>query len=578
VLTISILIFIIALAINYHQVTQSFFFLRIGLLIFALTGALSFNALYIQSIGSGMGIYSGLFQVTVITQFIDLFISVMGAFILLIWPLNSVYYIRTETKPVLTNTSAFLYFKELFSKISNLDSVNSMFKAINVISIQNYPREYSLITLLSTLGASLLISSSDLISLYLSIELQSFGVYLLASIYRNSEAAVSASLKYFLLGSLASCIILLGCSIIYTYTGLTHFDSIYSFITVTDNSGIIQGISLGIVLIFIGFFFKIGAAPLHNWSPDVYDNSPSIVTIWLTIMPKISLLILLLELYINIGLIEYNYSLFSVSGIEQNTVIYFIKNLILISSIISLIIGSTVGLSQIKIKRLLAYSTISHLGFILLALAINTEQSIESLLFYIIQYSLTNFNIFLILIALGIFIHSIIYDDKQNSNKVEYKGTENDIQYIKELKGIFFENPILSLSLSICLFSMAGIPPLIGFFSKQFVLYAAIQKGFYFISIVAIIVSVISASYYLNIIKNLHVSDIDSKFNLAETKTYITTSTSFSIYEKKGLVTGISSIHSFIISTLTISILLFILKPSLLLNSTSLLSLTIFYY
>ena len=126
------------------------------------------------------------------------------------------------------------------------------------------PREYALITLLSTLGASLLISSSDLISLYLSLELQSFGVYILASIYRNSEAAVSASLKYFLLGSLSSCLILLGISIIFTYTGLTQIESIYSIITVSDNTGIIQSISLGLALIFIGFFFKIGAAPFHN--------------------------------------------------------------------------------------------------------------------------------------------------------------------------------------------------------------------------------------------------------------------------------------------------------------------------
>ena len=284
-------------------------------------------------------------------------------------------------------------------------------------------------------------------------------------------------------------------------------------------------------------------------------------------MPKISILILLLEIYINIGLVEYTYPLTTIISnihstslldIDKNTVIYFIKNLILISSILSLIIGSTVGLSQIKIKRLLAYSTISHLGFILLALAINTEQSIESLLFYIIRYSITNLNIFLIIIALGLFIHSIKLDNKQSI--VDYKGSENDIQYIIELKGIFFENPILSLSLSICLFSMAGIPPLIGFFSKQFVLYAAIQKGFYFISIVAIIVSIISASYYLNVIKILHVSDIDSKSTVAKTN-----------YE-------ISSIHSFIISTLTISILLFILKPSLLLNSTAILSLTLFHY
>ena len=133
-----------------------------------------------------------------------------------------------------------------------------------MISKKNYPREYTLVAILSTVGASLLISSADLISLYLSIELQSFGVYILASIYRNLGSAVSAGLKYFLLGSLSSCIILLGGSIIYTYTGITHFDSIYSFIFVTENIAILQGISLGIVLIFIGFFFKVGAAPLHN--------------------------------------------------------------------------------------------------------------------------------------------------------------------------------------------------------------------------------------------------------------------------------------------------------------------------
>ena len=565
-LLLSILILIIAIAIQYNQVLYSFYFLRIGLLIFTLTGAISLNALYIQPIGSGMGIYSGLFQVTTITQSFDFFIFLMGALILLVWPVNLMYpvnnNITTYNKNDISN-----YFSNILYKGRNIETIEYMSKLVNVINTKNYSREYSLITLLSTLGASLLISSSDLISLYLSIELQSFGVYILASIYRNSESAVSAGLKYFLLGSLSSCLILLGCSLIYIYTGLTHLDSIYSFITVTDNSGILQGISLGIVLIFIGFFFKVGAAPLHNWSPDVYDNSPSIVTIWLTIMPKISILILLLEIYINIGLVEYTYPLTTIISnihstslldIDKNTVIYFIKNLILISSILSLIIGSTVGLSQIKIKRLLAYSTISHLGFILLALAINTEQSIESLLFYIIQYSITNLNIFLIIIALGLFIHSIKLDNKQSI--VDYKGSENDIQYIIELKGIFFENPILSLSLSICLFSMAGIPPLIGFFSKQFVLYAAIQKGFYFISIVAIIVSIISASYYLNVIKILHVSDIDSKSTVAKTN-----------YE-------ISSIHSFIISTLTISILLFILKPSLLLNSTAILSLTLFHY
>ena len=541
-LLLSIFILIMAIALNYKHVLNSYLFIRIGFIIFALTGAISFNTLYLTNIGTGMGIYSGLFQITTLTQFFDLFISVVGCLIFLSWPISK-------------NTSN-----------NTIEGINSITEgqSLNMISKKSYPREYALVALLSTVGASLLISSSDLISLYLSIELQSFGVYILASIYRNLGSAVSAGLKYFLLGSLSSCIILLGAAIIYTYTGITHFDSIYSFIFVTENQAILQGISLGIVLIFIGFFFKVGAAPLHNWSPDVYDESPNIVTVWLTVMPKISIIILLLELYLNIGIIEYNFSsaMSSVTLLDKNSIIYYLKNLILISSILSLIIGSTVGLSQNRIKRLLAYSTISHIGFILLALSINTEQSVESLIFYIVQYSLTNLNVFLIILAVGILINSSTAKNYISDKSFEDKGSENDVQYINELKGLFFYNPLLSLSLSICLFSMAGIPPLIGFFSKQFVLYAAIQKGFYFISIVAIIVSVISASYYLNVIKILHVSDSNY---IAKAK-------------EAGKEWNINSTHSFIISTLTISILLFILKPSIILNSTAILSLSLFYY
>ena len=178
---------------------------------------------------------------------------------------------------------------------------------------------------------------------------------------------------------------------------------------------------------------------------DVYDDSPTIVTIWITIMPKISILIFLLEIQSQIG--NSLITIFSLS----------LKTLLLISSLLSLLIGTIVGLAQSRIKRLLAYSTISHIGFILLALAINTEQSIDSFLFYIIQYSITNLNTFLILIALG-------YVLKNNSQSI--LESFQDIKYITELKGLFFNNPLLSLSLTICLFSMAGVPPLLGFFSK----------------------------------------------------------------------------------------------------------------
>nr|YP_009504997.1 NADH dehydrogenase subunit 2 [Lyophyllum shimeji]AWW14116.1 NADH dehydrogenase subunit 2 [Lyophyllum shimeji] len=541
---ISILTLIVAKALpSINSNLSSVYFTRISAIVFIYAGVLSFNTLYIQSIGSGIGIYSGLFQVTVISQFIEVFLLVIGSLILIAWPLrSSLNYIS-------------------LSKDENLAPSGSV--------ELSYSTDFSLIVLFSTLGSCLLVSTSDLVSMYLSIELQSFGLYVLATLYRNSESSTRAGLKYFLLGGLSSCLILLGAGLIYAYTGLTNFESIYSLISVSEVNNIIQGASLGAVLIIIGFLFKIAAAPLHNWSPDVYDETPTIVTIWLTIMPKISILILLLELHTQIGVIgPLNSITINLSSIQENS-IYLLKNLLLISSLLSLIIGTVVGLAQTRIKRLLAYSTISHIGFILLALAINTEQSIDSLLFYIIQYSITNLDVFLIIIALSYIINNSYLNEDNDSIK--------DIRYISELKGKFFLAPLLSLSLSICLFSMAGIPPLIGFFSKQFVLYSAIGSGYYFMSIICIIVSVISASYYLKIIKVLHTEvEEDTKLLQARTRENLSVIRSYKLTENK--YTLLSNFHSFLISTLTLSILFFIFKPSLILNSTQLLSLSLFNF
>ena len=535
-LFISILLLIMVMAIPSLKTKISpILFQRLSSIILIYAGALSLNALYIQSIGSGIGIYSGLFHVTFISQLLDIFIYIIGAAILIARPL-----------PIYVNYKN----SSITEEISYKNSI-----------------EYCLLIMFSTLGASLLISSSNLISMYLSIELQSFAIYILSTLYRNSESATSAGLKYFLLGSLASCFILLGSGLIYTFTGLTNLESIYNLISVTGpiNNNIIQGIALGFIFIFSGFLLKIAAAPLHNWAPDVYDESPTIVTIWLTIMPKISILIFILEIFTQI--ISVNPILESldsmVLGFTANNTIGLnsIKNLLLISSLLSLIIGTVVGLAQTKIKRLLAYSTISHIGFILLALAINSEQSIDSFIFYIIQYTLTNLNTFLILLAIGYIIYN---------KTIINKGSEKDIKYISELKGFFFSNPILSISLTICLLSMAGTPPFLGFFSKQFVLYSAIESGYYFMAVSGILVSIISASYYLRIIRILHTESVLNNSLINETNT---TEPSVAIAEGNG---GISNIHSLLISSLTLLIIFFVLKPSILLKSTQLLSL--YYY
>ena len=590
----SILILIVAKALpSINRNLSSIYFTRISSIIFLYAGVLSLNTLYIQSIGSGIGIYSGLFQITQVSVLIESFLLIIGSLILISWP-NINQYINIKSKAAAAAATNEVTAVAAVNSLQLLVSQQSTLSA-NVNNIAKYSKpsqDYSLIVLFSSLGSCLLISSFDLISLYISIELQSFGLYVLSTLYRDSESSTKAGLKYFLLGGLSSCIILLGCGIIYAYTGLTNFESLYSIISTSNscfyssNSFItdanysvswpIQGLSLGLILIFIGFLFKIAAAPLHNWSPDVYDEVPTIVTIWLTIIPKISILVLLLELqsYYGFTLMTSEANLFnSFQGITElanlqqlaslefnifnGSILSVSRNLLLISSLLSLIIGTVVGLAQSRIKRLLAYSTISHIGFILLALAINSESSIDSLIFYIIQYTITNLNIFLIIMALS-------YITSANEiTASSFAATEiKDIRYISELKGKFLSNPILSLSLAICLFSMAGIPPLIGFFSKQFVLYSAIQNGYYFIAIIAILVSVISASYYLKIVKVIYTSSSSNG--------------SSSEASANQALNYLSNVHSYLISILTLSILLFILKPSLILNSTQLLSLSLF--
>lgn len=488
--------------------------LRVTSIILLYAAALSFNASYIQAIGSGVGIYSGLFQVTSLSQVIDTFIFTIAAFVIMPWA------------PIL---SAERSGQTLGTKVG-----------------PSIP-EYALIVLFTTCGASFLVSSADLVSMYLSIELQSFAVYILAALYRDSESATAAGLKYFLLGGLSSGLILLGSALVYTYTGLTNFEGIYSLLSVASNDDMIGPVTIGLTITVVGFLFKIAAAPFHNWAPDVYDGTPTIVTTWLAIMPKISILVFLLEL--QTGLSGVTLSLpFSLMSNEDGFSVW--KNLLLMSSLLSLIIGTVVGLAQFRIKRLLTYSTISHVGFLLLALAINSEESIESFIFYLVQYSITNLNAFLILLAFGYII---------NSRKA---GFGSDIEFISELKGQFRSNPLLGLALATCLFSMAGIPPLMGFFAKQMVLYSATHSGYYFMSFVAIIVSVISAAYYLRIVRVIH---FDSSPEGEESND-----------SASALHTNLSNVHSFTIATLTLGIALFVLKPSFILNSTHLLALSLF--
>jgi NADH-ubiquinone oxidoreductase chain 2 len=357
--------------------------------------------------------------------------------------------------------------------------------------------EYPLMLLFIITGAILLVSTSDLVSIFLSIELQSYGLYLLSTLYRNSESATSAGLTYFLLGGLSSCFILLGTSLLYSNSGTTNLDGLYVINSLSETENYTNTIlyvytshyiNFSLLILSIGFLFKVSAAPFHFWSPDVYDAIPTIVTTFVAIIAKISIFIFLLELVHYTNNYYFDTKFTWTSGL-------------LISSLLSLIIGTVLGLCQSRIKRLLAYSTISHVGFILLALSINSIESIQAFFFYLMQYSLANLNAFIILLSIGFSLYFYVNDKEDYNKLIDRKNSP--IQLISQLKGYFYINPILALSLAITIFSFVGIPPLIGFFAKQMVLSAALDNGYLFITLVAILTSVISAVYYLGVIKQI---------------------------------------------------------------------------
>lgn len=528
---------------------MSILYSRVAIIILLHCFFISFLSLFLyESLSRGIGLYGGLFHATSLTQISHMFLFLVSAVIL---QLTAFYPRRFWSEQYARLYNLFFYtYLGLQDYTKILNKLEQQFKII----------EYPLIILFIITGTIFLVSTSDIVSIFLSIELQSYGLYLLSTLYRNSELSTSAGLTYFLLGGLSSCFILLGTSLLYANSGSTNLDGFYVITSLSNisNQDYINNviywykpfyINISLLIMSVGFLFKVSAAPFHFWSPDVYDAIPTVVTTFVAIIAKISIFLFLLELvhYTSNGLFSEKFS-WTYS--------------LLISSFLSLIIGTVLGLTQFRIKRLFAYSTISHVGFILLALSINSLESIQACIFYIMQYSISNLNAFLLLISIGFLKYpSVIYDSFSNKQKINLLDKNNSpIQLVTQLKGYFFINPLLALSLAITLFSLVGIPPLIGFFSKQMVLSAALDSGYVFLTLIAILTSVVSAVYYLGIIKQIF-------FDLPEDDT-TQQFTFFNIF--------LSTYLTITVSSLTLILLLFIFTPQEWLSIANLLALIMF--
>ena len=332
---------------------------------------------------------------------------------------------------------------------------------IQVINLNKI--EYPILILSSILGMMIMISSNDLIVFYMGLELQSLALYVLASFNRDNLLSTESGLKYFVLSALSSGLLLYGCSLTYGFSESTNFDQI-----LINSTEFNYGTTFGIVFILVGLAFKISAVPFHMWAPDVYQGSPTSVTLFFAILPKIAALAVF---------IKFLYTPFANMNDQWQTIIVFI-------SIASMIFGAVAAIGQKNLKRLIAYSSISHMGYALAGLATVSNQGIQSSITYISIYLVMNLAFF-----------SCLFMLKRND-----KYYEN----IEDLSGLSKKHPILSFSLLIVLFSLAGIPPLAGFFAKFYVFLAVIEQSMYFLAIVGLLATVVAAFYYLRIIKIIY--------------------------------------------------------------------------
>ena len=372
--------------------------------------------------------------------------------------------------------------RDAFSNFFKILILSSSFFVLNssknfIIDNNLAKFEYPIIVLLSILGMFFMVSSNDIILFYLGLELQSLSLYILASIDRDNLRSSESGIKYFVLSALSSGLLLYGCSLLYGFTESTNFDLIAEQLN-KENTGAV----FAMVFILVGLAFKVSAVPFHMWTPDVYEGAPTSITSFFAVVPKVAGLAVL---------IKFMFIPFSNILAEWQTIIIFI-------SIASMILGAIAAIGQKNIKRLLAYSSIGHIGYALAGVATGVISGYESAIVYISIYVIMNIGAF-----------SCLYLLKKDN---EYKES------ISDLSGISKKNPILALSFLVILFSLAGVPPLGGFFAKFYVFSAVIEQKMYTLAIIGLLTTVISAFYYLKIIKTIYFDDSVMTFDATKNK------------------------------------------------------------
>jgi NADH-quinone oxidoreductase subunit N len=356
-------------------------------------------------------------------------------------------------------------------------SAAAILMSLQYLRVENQHRfEYSILILLSTVGMMMLISAADLIALYLGLELMSLALYVVAAINRDSVRSTEAGLKYFVLGALSSGMLLYGASLVYGFTGTVTFEGIARSATQGGAGNGNLGLIFGLVFLFAGFCFKVSAVPFHMWTPDVYEGAPTPVTAFFAAAPKVAGI----AMFVRTTIVAF-------PGVVTQW-----QQIVVFVAIASMVLGAFAAIGQRNIKRLMAYSSIGHMGFALVGLAAGTQEGVQGILIYMAIYVAMTLGTFACILAM-----------RRNGEMVENIG---------ELSGLATTQPTMAFFLALLLFSMAGIPPLAGFFAKFYVFLAAIKADLFTLAVIGMIATVVSAYYYLAIVKIMYFDEAGTAF------------------------------------------------------------------
>ncbi|CAN5359214.1 NADH-quinone oxidoreductase subunit NuoN [soil metagenome] len=402
-----------------------------------------------------LGVFGGTKITPVVTALSVILLAVAGA-ILIFVPIGG---------PAFNGAFVLDPFARLMKVLVLIGSGVAIVMSVGFARLQKFERfEYPILIVIATLGMMMMISANDLIALYLGLELQSLSLYVVAAINRDSVRSTEAGLKYFVLGALSSGMLLYGASLVYGFTGQTTFPGIV--VALDGHSSI--GLIFGLVFLIAGLAFKVSAVPFHMWTPDVYEGAPTPVTAFFAAAPKVAAMALFVRVMVGpfAGVVH-----------EWQQVVTFI-------SIASMVLGAFAAIGQRNVKRLMAYSSIGHVGFALVGLAAGTQSGVQGVIIYMLIYMAMTLGTFACILSM--------------------RRGETMVEDIYDLAGLSKTNPVMAFMLAMLLFSLAGIPPLAGFFAKFYVFLAAMQSGLYVLSVIGVLASVVGAYYYLRIVKIMY--------------------------------------------------------------------------